>query len=125
MPECLCLALILSPSHTQDDRVIALRQKVLTHALAIARANNVSVGDWLVSLGVVRRVDVPDDLVDGPVWSALARVMSRLRRAKARRDEVHREIRRQREFVEMMERTDWAKMSRWERRRNWCVFVRV
>ena len=103
----------------QDDRIILQRNKSLNAALRMARMNNVSIGHWLVNLGVVRRVDVPDDLVDGPVFAALNRVQSRLRRAKARREEVHREIRKQRDFVLMMERTEWGKMSRWERRRNW------
>lgn len=103
----------------QEDTIIANRRSRLSRALRLVRWNNVKVGRQLVALGVVRRRDVPTDLVNGPVYRALHALMQRRKRAAKRMDAVLREIRRRREFVEKMERLEWAKMTRWERRLNW------
>ena len=88
-------------------------------ALRLARVNNAKTGHLLASLGVVRPVDIPA-LHDRPIMNAITQLVKRRRRVRVRREEVFREVRKVREFVALMERTEWGKMTRWQRRSNWC-----
>jgi hypothetical protein len=111
----------LLASHSQNDRVVASRRRYLTVALKLTRFNNRRVGLYLRELGVIRLQDIPPALHDRPIMYAWDQLMRRRQRVAERRHDVFREIRRQREYVQLMERSEWAKMTRWQRRRNWYV----
>ena len=70
----------------------------MTFSLKLARVNNKRTGEALKKLGVVRPVDVPNTLHDRPILNAIAQLRNRRRRVKMRREEVFREIRKQRDL---------------------------